>query len=243
MSPFGMALVGDMLYIANAEEIVRVPYVVGETTNTAKPESFFALPGGPINHHWTKNIVASADGTKLYAAVGSNSNVGENGLDAETGRAAIWEIDVATAKGRLFATGLRNPVGMDFSADGTLYTVVNERDELGDNLVPDYLTSVKDGAFYGWPYSYYRPERGYPRETVRCRIDCQRHRAGLRPRRAHRLARSRRDRWRSPGMSAAFGPAPSSASTVPGTVIRAAAMKSSSCLSVRAARKASQRKC
>jgi glucose/arabinose dehydrogenase len=155
MSPFGMALVGDMLYIANAEEIVRVPYVLGETTNAAKPESFFALPGGPINHHWTKNIVASADGTKLYAAVGSNSNVGENGLDAETGRAAIWEIDVATAKGRLFATGLRNPVGMDFSADGTLYTVVNERDELGDNLVPDYLTSVKDGAFYGWPFSYY----------------------------------------------------------------------------------------
>ncbi len=155
MSPFGMALVGDTLYIANADEIVRVPYVVGETTNTAKPESFFSLPGGPINHHWTKNIVASADGAKLYAAVGSNSNVGENGLDAETGRAAIWEIGLATANGRLFATGLRNPVGMDFSADGTLYTVVNERDELGDNLVPDYLTSVKDGAFYGWPYSYY----------------------------------------------------------------------------------------
>ena len=155
MSPFGMALIGNTLYIANADEIVRVPYVAGETTNPATAEPFFTLPGGPINHHWTKNIVASADGTKLYAAVGSNSNVGENGLDAEIGRAAIWEIDVATAKGRLFGTGLRNPVGMDFSADGTLYTVVNERDELGDNLVPDYLTSVKDGAFYGWPYSYY----------------------------------------------------------------------------------------
>ena len=154
-SPFGMALVGDTLYIANADGIVRVPYISGESVNTATPTAFFPLPGGPINHHWTKNIVANADGTKLYAAVGSNSNIVENGMEAETGRAAIWEIDVATAKGRLFATGLRNPVGMDFSADGTLYTVVNERDELGDNLVPDYLTSVKDGAFYGWPYSYF----------------------------------------------------------------------------------------
>ncbi len=154
-SPFGMALVGNTLYIANAGEIVRVPYIEGETVNTAKPESFFILPGGPINHHWTKNIVVSPDGTKLYASVGSNSNVAENGIEAETGRAAIWEIDLATAKGRVFGSGLRNPVGMDFAADGTLYTVVNERDELGDNLVPDYLTSVKDGAFYGWPYSYY----------------------------------------------------------------------------------------
>lgn len=154
-SPFGMALVSDTLYIANAGEIVRVPYIEGETVNTAKPEPFFTLPGGPINHHWTKNIIASADGSKLYAAVGSNSNIAENGMEAETGRAAIWEIDVDTAKGRVFGSGLRNPVGMDFSADGTLYTVVNERDELGDNLVPDYLTSVKDGAFYGWPYSYY----------------------------------------------------------------------------------------
>ncbi|MFN3912334.1 PQQ-dependent sugar dehydrogenase, partial [Hyphomonas sp.] len=154
-SPFGMTLIGDMLYIANAGEIVRVPYKEGETSNTARPESFILLPGGPINHHWTKNIIASADGSKIYAAVGSNSNIGENGMAAEAGRAAIWEIDVATATGRIFATGLRNPVGMDFSADGTLYTVVNERDELGDNLVPDYLTSVKDGAFYGWPYSYY----------------------------------------------------------------------------------------
>ncbi|MFN7164132.1 MAG: PQQ-dependent sugar dehydrogenase [Hyphomonas sp.] len=155
MSPFGMTLLGDTLYIANADGIVRVPYVTGETTNTATPEPFFLLPGGPINHHWTKNIVASADGSKIYAAVGSNSNIAENGMEAETGRAAIWEIDVASAKGRVFATGLRNPVGMDFAANGTLYTVVNERDELGNNLVPDYLTSVEDGAFYGWPYSYY----------------------------------------------------------------------------------------
>ena len=154
-SPFGMALVGSTLYIANTDGIVKVPYTEGETANTATPELFFALPGGLINHHWTKNIVVSPDGTKLYAAVGSNSNAAENGIDAEDGRAAIWEIDIATAKGRVFATGLRNPVGMDFDADGTLYVVVNERDELGNNLVPDYLTSVKDGAFYGWPYSYY----------------------------------------------------------------------------------------
>lgn len=154
-SPFGMTLIGDTLYIANAGGIVRVPYITGETANTAAPQSFFPLPGGPINHHWTKNIVASADGSTIYASVGSNSNIVENGIEAEAGRAAIWEIDVATATGRVFATGLRNPVGMDFAANGTLYTVVNERDELGHNLVPDYLTSVRDGAFYGWPYSYY----------------------------------------------------------------------------------------
>jgi len=114
------------------------------------------LPGGPINHHWTKNIVASADGTKLYASVGSNSNVGENGIDKEEGRAAIWEIDVKTGAGRVFATGLRNPVGMAIEPDsGLLWTSVNERDELGSDLVPDYMTSVRDGGFYGWPYCYY----------------------------------------------------------------------------------------
>ena len=154
-SPFGMSLIGSTLYIANADGIVRVPYISGESVNTAKPTAFFSLPGGPINHHWTKNIVASADGTKLYASVGSNSNIAENGMENEDGRAAIWEIDIGTGKGRVYATGLRNPVGMDFSADGTLYAVVNERDELGDNLVPDYRTSVKEGAFYGWPYSYF----------------------------------------------------------------------------------------
>ncbi len=154
-SPFGLLVIDETLYVANADGIVRVPYKSGETVNVATPEDFFALPGGPINHHWTKNIVANANGTKIYAAVGSNSNIAENGMEAETGRAAIWEIDVATGKGRVFASGLRNPVGMDFASDGTLYTVVNERDELGNNLVPDYLTSVKDGAFYGWPYSYY----------------------------------------------------------------------------------------
>ncbi|MEQ8300750.1 MAG: sorbosone dehydrogenase family protein [Hyphomonas sp.] len=155
-SPFGMTLIGDTFYIANADSIVTVPYADGETQITAQPEPFFALPGGPINRHWTKNIISSPDGSKIYAAVGSNSNIAENGIEAEKGRAAIWEIDVATAEGHVMATGLRNPVGMDIDpATGTLFTVVNERDELGDNLVPDYLTSVKQGAFYGWPYSYF----------------------------------------------------------------------------------------
>ncbi len=155
-SPFGMTLVGRTLYIANTDGIVSVPYTTGATSISQAPAQFFALPGGKINHHWTKNIVASPDGKRLYAAVGSNSNVAENGIDKEEGRAAIWEIDIASGKGRVFANGLRNPVGMDFDTKtGRLYTVVNERDELGDNLVPDYLTSVRDGAFYGWPYSYF----------------------------------------------------------------------------------------
>lgn len=155
-SPFGMALVGDTLYVANTDGIVTVPYTEGETIIRATPDAFFALPAGPINHHWTKNLIASPDGTKLYAAVGSNSNVAENGIEAEQGRAAIWEIDIATRKGHVMATGLRNPVGMDIDpATGTLFVVVNERDELGNNLVPDYLTSVRKGGFYGWPYSYF----------------------------------------------------------------------------------------
>ncbi|NNM14447.1 MAG: sorbosone dehydrogenase family protein [Gammaproteobacteria bacterium] len=153
-SPFGMTLIGNTLYIANADGIVSVPYQSGDLKASSQPQEFFTLPSG-INHHWTKNIVASKDGSKLYATVGSNSNIGENGMDIEVGRAAIWEIDVATAKGTVIASGLRNPVGMDFGPSGELFTVVNERDELGDNLVPDYLTSVKQDGFYGWPYSYF----------------------------------------------------------------------------------------
>jgi len=154
-SPFGMALVNGTLYIANADAIVKLPYADGDLEASSTPQEFFPLPAG-INHHWTKNIVASKDGTKLYASVGSNSNIGENGMDIEEGRAAIWEVDIATGKGSVFASGLRNPVGMDFGPDQkTLYTVVNERDELGNNLVPDYLTSVQSGGFYGWPYSYF----------------------------------------------------------------------------------------
>jgi glucose/arabinose dehydrogenase len=155
-SPFGMALVGDHLYVANADAIVRFPYTAGATTIAAPATHVTDLPGGPINHHWTKNILASRDGTRLYATVGSNSNVGENGMAAEDGRAAIWEVDLPHGTKRLYATGLRNPNGLAWEPQtGALWTVVNERDELGDDLVPDYLTSVRPGAFYGWPYSYY----------------------------------------------------------------------------------------
>ena len=154
-SPFGMALVGDQLYVANADAVVRFPYQPGQTRITAPGVKVTDLPAG-INHHWTKNLIASPDGSKLYASVGSNSNVAENGMAAEEGRAAIWEIDVATGAKRLYASGLRNPVGMAWAPDGkTLWTAVNERDELGSDLVPDYMTSVQDGGFYGWPYSYF----------------------------------------------------------------------------------------
>ena len=155
-SPFGMALVGQTLYVANADGIVAFPYQQGATSLSVAPVAVAPLPGGPLNHHWTKNIIASKDGTKLYATVGSNSNVAENGMENEVNRAAILEIDLATKKTRLFASGLRNPNGMGWQPQsGQLWTVVNERDELGSDLVPDYLTSVADGAFYGWPYAYF----------------------------------------------------------------------------------------
>src|SRR5262245_34235920 len=154
-SPFGMALVGDQLYVANTDAVMRFQYA--GATEIKEPGTKVAdLPGGPLNHHWTKNIIASRDGSRLYATVGSNSNVGENGLDKEVRRAAILEIDLANGQSRVFASGLRNPNGMAWQRDSdTLWTVVNERDELGSDLVPDYLTSVKDGGFYGWPYSYW----------------------------------------------------------------------------------------
>jgi glucose/arabinose dehydrogenase len=155
-SPFGMALVGDRLYIANTDAVVWVPYRSGQTRSDATPTVLTELPAGPRNHHWTKNIIASPDGQRLYATVGSNSNIAENGLPAEAGRAAIWEIDLPSGDKRLFADGLRNPNGMAWGPGGdTLWTVVNERDGLGSDLVPDYLTSVKRNAFYGWPWSYY----------------------------------------------------------------------------------------
>jgi len=157
-SPFGMALVGDSLYVANTDAVMRFPYTPGATRITASPAKVVDLPGGTLNHHWTKNIIASPDGTKLYAAVGSNSNVAEHGIDKEVGRAAIWEIDLRDGSHRVFATGLRNPVGMAWEPElGMLWTAVNERDELGNDLVPDYITSVKESGFYGWPYSYYGP--------------------------------------------------------------------------------------
>ncbi len=153
-SPFGMALVGETLYIANSDALVRVPYTAGQTQITAAPVKVVDLPGGPINHHWTKNVIASPDGAMLYVTVGSNSNVGERGMPAEEGRAAIWQVNSATGQHRVFASGLRNPNGMGWEG-GALWTAVNERDEIGSDLVPDYITSVQDGGFYGWPYSYY----------------------------------------------------------------------------------------
>ena len=159
MSPFGMALVGNDFYVANADSVVKFAYQPDATSITTAPVKVLDLPGGPINHHWTKNLIASPDGTKLYVTVGSNSNVGERGMPAEEGRAAIWEVDTKTGAHRIFASGLRNPNGMGWApSGGALWTVVNERDELGSDLVPDYLTSVKDGAFYGWPYAYYGPK-------------------------------------------------------------------------------------
>jgi glucose/arabinose dehydrogenase len=155
-SPFGMALVGNDLYVANADAVVKFPYSEGETRITAPAAKVVDLPGGPRNHHWTKSLIASPDGSKLYAGVGSNSNVAEHGMEEEEGRAAIWEVDLATGNHRIFASGLRNPVGMAWEPEsGALWTAVNERDELGSDLVPDYMTSVRDGGFYGWPYSYF----------------------------------------------------------------------------------------
>lgn len=155
-SPFGMALVGQTLYVANSDAVLSFPYTDGATQIQAAGTKVVDLPAGPINHHWTKNLIASQDGSKLYVTVGSNSNVAERGMAAEIDRAAIWEVDIATRTQRLFATGLRNPNGLAWEpSTGALWTVVNERDELGNDLVPDFLTSVRDGGFYGWPYSYF----------------------------------------------------------------------------------------
>ncbi len=155
-SPFGMALIGEVLYVANTDAIMAFPYKDGQTEVTDAGTKLADLPAGERNHHWTKGLVASLDGRFLYASIGSNSNAAENGIEAEDKRAAIMEVEVASGKARIFASGLRNPVGMSFHPDtGQLWTVVNERDELGSDLVPDYLTSVKDGGFYGWPYSYF----------------------------------------------------------------------------------------
>ncbi len=155
-SPFGMALVGNDFYVANSDAVVRFPYRTGDTHITVPGTLVTNLPAGTINHHWTKNLIASPDGSRLYVTVGSNSNVAERGMEVEAERAAIWEVDPRTGTHRVFASGLRNPNGLAWEpASGVLWTVVNERDELGSDLVPDYLTSVKEGGFYGWPYSYF----------------------------------------------------------------------------------------
>jgi glucose/arabinose dehydrogenase len=167
-SPFGMALVGDDFYVADSDAILKFPYHAGDTKITAAGVKLADLPAGTLNHHWTKDLAASPDGSKLYATVGSNSNVGENGIEAETNRAAVLEVDRASGRWRVFASGLRNPNGPSWQPQsGALWVAVNERDELGNDLVPDYMTSVKDGAFYGWPYSYYG-------QHVDARVDQQR---------------------------------------------------------------------
>ena len=155
-SPFGMTLVGDRLYVANTDAVVSFPYQVGQTQITSPGEKLVDLPAGPKNHHWTKDIIASPDGTRLYVTTGSNSNVAESGMEIEVNRAAVLEVTRETGQFRIFASGLRNPNGLSWHPDtGELWVVVNERDEIGSDLVPDYMTSVKDGGFYGWPYSYF----------------------------------------------------------------------------------------
>jgi glucose/arabinose dehydrogenase len=155
-SPFGMTLVGKDLYVADTDALLRYPYQEGQTRITTPGVKVADLAAGPINHHWTKNVIASADGSRLFVTIGSNSNVAENGIPAETDRAAIWEVDPRTGHHRVFASGLRNPVGLAWEpVSGALWTAVNERDEIGSDLVPDYMTAVREGGFYGWPYSYY----------------------------------------------------------------------------------------
>ncbi len=155
-SPIGMTLVGNTFYVADSDAVLKVPYRSGETEIKASPARLTELPGGTLNHHWTKTLVASADGKKLYVGVGSNSNAAENGIDAEAERAAVWEIDTVTGAHRIYASGLRNPVGLAFEPeDNVLWVAVNERDELGDHMPPDYITGLHPGAFYGFPYSYY----------------------------------------------------------------------------------------
>jgi glucose/arabinose dehydrogenase len=155
-SPFGIVLVGDMLYIANTDGIVAFHYTPGATRITAPPATLTDLPAGKINHHWTKALAASPDGSKLFVGVGSNSNITENGMDVEEGRAAIYEVDRITGTKRIYAAGTRNPTGLAFEpTTHRLFAIINERDEIGPDLVPDYLTSIKEGGFYGWPFSYW----------------------------------------------------------------------------------------
>ncbi|EDQ03260.1 hypothetical protein OIHEL45_16566 [Sulfitobacter indolifex HEL-45] len=166
-SPFGVAWIDDTLYVAAADAILSYPYKLGTPEITEEAEILTPLPGGPINHHWTKDLALSPDGTMLYASVGSNSNAAERGMEAEKGRAAIWQVNRGTGASKIFASGLRNPNGLTFEPEtGTLWAVINERDELGPNLVPDYMTSIIDGGFYGWPWSYFGDhvdQRVYPR--------------------------------------------------------------------------------
>jgi glucose/arabinose dehydrogenase len=155
-SPIGMALVGNTFYTADSDAVLSFPYHSGDTEIKAAPTQLTALPAGTINHHWTKSLIASPDGQHLYVGVGSNSNAAENGLDVEHDRAAVWEIDIKTGEHRIYASGLRNPVGLAWEPQSkALWVAVNERDDLGDHVPPDYMTALHDGGFYGWPFSYY----------------------------------------------------------------------------------------
>ncbi|MFA1237657.1 sorbosone dehydrogenase family protein [Serratia odorifera] len=155
-SPFGMQLIGNTLWVANADSLVKFPYQEGQTEIRTAGEVVTELPGGPLNHHWTKALLASPDGSKLYVGVGSNSNITENGIGAEYRRAAVLEVDAANGASRIYASGLRNPTGLQWEPQsGKLWAIVNERDEIGSDLVPDYMTSVQENGFYGWPYSYF----------------------------------------------------------------------------------------
>ncbi|MGQ0533669.1 MAG: PQQ-dependent sugar dehydrogenase [Caulobacteraceae bacterium] len=159
--PFGIALAGEQLFVGNTDAVVRFRYTANSVRAPGRPETVLQLPYREgDNGHWTRNIIASPDGSKLYVAVGSASNIADHGMEAEEGRAAIWELNPDGTQARIFASGLRNPVGMDWQPEtGALWVAVNERDMLGDNLVPDYITSVSDGAFYGWPYYYWGDHR------------------------------------------------------------------------------------
>lgn len=191
-SPFGMALVGEYLYVANTDALLKFKYHSGDTRLSAPGVKVADLPAGPINYHWTKNIIASRDGTKLYVAIGSNSNIMENGLESESNRAAILEVDLQSGSSRIFASGLRNPVGLAWQpGTDTLWTVVNERDELGDDLVPDYLTSLKEGGFYGWALQLLRPERRRSRPAATPRFGRQNYSSRLRARSAQGTSRPR----------------------------------------------------
>jgi len=155
-APFGIQLTGNTLWVANADSLVKFPYQTGQTEIRTPGVEVTELPGGPINHHWTKSLLASPDGSKLYVGVGSNSNITENGIGAEYRRATVLEVDAASGASRIYASGLRNPTGLQWEPQsGKLWAIVNERDEIGSDLVPDYMTSVQENGFYGWPYSYF----------------------------------------------------------------------------------------
>ena len=190
-SPFGMALVGDTLYVADTDALLRFTYREGDTKIDAKPEKVADLPAGPINLHWTRNVIASPDGKKLYVTVGSNSNAGEQGMENEQNRAAILEIDPAKGQSPIFASGLRNPNGLAWQpVSGELWTTVNERDFLGSDLVPDYMTAVKEGGIYGWPYSYLGQHLDPRLKPQRPDLVAKAIRSGLRARRPYRIART-----------------------------------------------------